>query len=294
MKGGIVFEVIPCTKSASEAYARKIIDKITNALEGMKNVTTLNIPEIVEENHLGRPYYKNIDTREFGLKLRERCGREIIINTVVVHHNSKDKFEQWLDESISKFGIKNFVFVGQKINSFEYPGPSIIEANSIAKNKKINFGNIFIPERDNEADRLISKTASGCNFFTSQVLFESDKIVNVLKEYSRKCNEFNLKPAKFYLSFSPVSNSEDIAFIKWLGAHMTEKTESRLRFADDTGKESINVIIELVNKIFSFLDGIDVKIPVGLNIEYITLHNLELAKELVNLLADFKTENYLN
>lgn len=284
MNNGMIFEVIPSTKTASESYTKKVLDRIADALNDMRNIDILNIPEIVEENHFGLPYYKNIDNREFGAMLRERCNKAIMVNTVVGHHSSKGSFEQWLDESINKYKIKNFVFVGQKINSFKYPGPSIVEANLIAKNKNVNFGNIFIPDRVNEADRLISKTASGCNFFTSQVLFEPENVIRVIKEYSIKCAESGIKPSKFFLSFAPLSTFEDINFIKWLGTEISEKTEKRLKAAQDIGNESIKVAVEALNKIYDSLDGI--KIPLGLNIEYISLHNLELSKNLVNKIYD--------
>ena len=288
MSEGLIFEVIPYSKNASEASANKILDKLANAVDEMKNVSILNIPEIVEENHIGLPYYRNTDTREFGAILRERCKRDIMLNTVVVHYSSKNSFEQWLEESIDKYGIKNFVFVGAKINGINYSGPSIIEANSIAKSKHINFGNIFIPERENEADRLISKTVSGCNFFTSQVLFESNKVIDTIHDYSIKCEKANLKPAKFFLSFSPVSNLDDITFIKWLGAELKEKTENRLKYAQNIGEESIKVIIEVLHKVHDFFDKINIKVPLGLNVEYIALHNLELSKNLANDISDFE------
>ena len=285
MKQDILFEVIPHAKTVSKSYAEKFVDRLVDALGEIRNVGALNIPEIVEENHIGLPYYKNADNREFGVILRDKCRKNIIINTVVVHHTSKSEFEQWLNESVNGYKIKNFVFVGGKINSINYKGPNILEANSIAKSKKINFGNIFIPEREGEADRLISKTVSGCSFFTSQVLFESEKIINVINEYLIKCTKANLEPAKFFLSFSPVSNLEDIAFIKWLGAEINEKTEHRLSSSQNIGEESTKVIKEVLDKILNFFDKINVKVPLGLNIEYISLHNLELSK---NLCEKFK------
>ena len=292
MNNNIIFEVIPPSKMASGAYTNKLIDKVADTVNEIKNISMLNVPEIVDENHIGIPYYRNIDVRKFGKILMERCKKDIMVNTVVAYH-SKNQFGQWLDESINDYGIKNFVFVGQKINSIKYPGPSIIDANSIARNKKISFGNIFIPERENEADRLISKTSAGCNFFTSQVLFEPYNVLNVIKEYYTKCSKADLMPAKFFLSFSPVSNLEDIAFIKWLGAEIKEKTEKRLKSAQNFGEESIRVIIGVLDEIIDFFDKMDIKIPLGLNIEYVALHNLELSKNLVNTLFDSERYKYI-
>ena len=281
MNKKIIFEVMPYPKTASESYANKITDKIAAAIKEMKNISVINIPEIIEENHVGQPYYRNTDTRNFGKILMEKTNKEIMINTVVVHHKSKVAFERWLDESVGKYGIRNFVFVGAKIPSISYPGPSVTEANLIAKEKRVNFGNIFIPDRHEEAERLIAKTKSGCNFFTSQVLFESDTAINVIQQYMEKCKNNNLKPAKFYLSLAPVGTKEDAVFIKWLGAEINEDTEKRLLDAKNIGEESIDLLSDLIKKIRKFSEGND-DVEIGLNIEYVMLHNLELAMELVS------------
>ena len=117
MNHNVIFEVLPYPRSSSDSYANKFTERMVNALSEMKSVSLLNIPEILEENHMGRPYYRNCDNRKFGSILREKCSREIMFNTVVVHHASHEAFEQWLDESINFYGAKNFVFVGSKINS---------------------------------------------------------------------------------------------------------------------------------------------------------------------------------
>lgn len=287
----IIAEVIPPSKSVSEAYINKIVDKIVNVISEMNGVSAINIPEIVEENHLGLPYYRNFDNRKFGLLLREKCSKDLIINTIVVH-KPKEYFKVWIDESIN-YGIRNFVFVGAKIKSINYPGIGVIEANSIAKAKNVGIGNILIPERENEADRLANKTVSGCNFFTTQILFEPKKIIKILKDYSDKCSVSGLKPAKIFLSFAPVSSLEDITFIKWLGAEMQEATEKRLRDAKNIESESIKIVVESLHEIFECVEKNEVNVPLGLNFEYLTLHNLELAKSLTNTLFDIKTENYL-
>lgn len=280
MNHKLIFEVMSYPKTASESYADKITDKIVAAINEMKKVPIINIPEIVEENHIGQPYYRNTDPRVFGRVLREKCGKEIMVNTVVVHHESKAAFERWLDESIDKYGIKNFVFVGAKIPSIKYPGPSVTEANSIAKEKGVNFGNIFIPDRPEEAERLLNKTKSGCSFFTSQVLFEADTAINVIRKYTEKCKNNNLKPAKFYLSLAPVGNEEDIVFIKWLGAEINVDTEKRLLDSKNIGEDSIELLSELIKKIKKFSKGND-DVEIGFNIEYVMLHNLDLATDLV-------------
>lgn len=285
MNKEIIFEVMPYSKASSKSYAKKITDRIEEVIKELKNITLLNIPEIVEENHFGQPYYRNIDVRKFGKVLREKCDKEIIVNTVVVHHNSKKDFGLWLDEAIEDYGINNFVFVGAKIPSLKYPGPSVTEANLIANSKNANFGNIFIPDRPNEVSRLIEKTKAGCRFFTSQVLFEANTTLKTINEYIRRCKANSLQQSKFYLSLAPVSSEEDVTFIKWLGAEMSKETESRLKKSENIGEESIKVALEAIKKILS-VNNKTIKAEIGLNIEYIMLHNLDLAKDMVKRAYD--------
>jgi 5,10-methylenetetrahydrofolate reductase len=262
------------------------VEKVANAIKEMENIYQLNIPEIVEENHEGLPYYRNKDTREFGVELRDICKKDVMVNTIVVHHQTKDTFERWIIESLDKFKIKNFVFVGAKTQYIKYRGPNVLEANAIAKNKKVNFGNIFIPERKEEAKRLLAKTISGCSFFTSQVLFNADKVIDILTEYSIRCEKANVKPAKFFLSFSPLSTPDDITFIKWLGANIGENTEKRLRKAQNMGEESNRIITDVWKKVIDASSSLKSKISLGVNIEYIKLHNLDISKQLVHSISE--------
>ena len=89
-----------------------------------------------------------------------------------------------------------------------------------------------------------------------------------------------------------MSNLEDITFIKWLGTEISEKTEHRLKSAKNIGEESIKIIMELLDKVFDFFDIRNINVPLGLNAEYISLHNLELSRDLINVISDSNLEKY--
>src|SRR3989344_6056281 len=158
-----------------------------NSSMGLYTTTVLIIKSLLHFSLSNKP---NFDNRKFGLLLREKGSKDLIINTVVVY-KPMEEFQQWLDESMN-YGINKFVFVGAKMKSIKYPGLGVADANSIAKGKKACVGNILIPERENEADRMVSKTISGCNFFTTQILFEPKKICGILGNYSAKCSSSGL------------------------------------------------------------------------------------------------------
>src|SRR6266566_5026420 len=66
--------------------------------------------------------------------------------------------------------------------------PEVLEAKRILRTvtkgrDDIALGNITIAERDHEVDRLVEKTHAGCDFFTTQVLFEAEPMATVLRAY---------------------------------------------------------------------------------------------------------------
>ena len=282
MNQKIMYEIVPPSRRSSEQYREKAINSLADSLSRMKSVAMLDIPEIVEENYCGRPYYKNIDNREFASILKKRISKDIVINKVVPYFSTKPKFEEWLDETAKKHKIEKFVFVGGTFK-MPYPGPSVLEANRLAHSKGLTFGNIAIPTRPDEAENLAAKTAAGCGFFTTQILFEPEKISNVIKNYAEECRKQNLKPSMFYLSFSPISDIWDVEFFEWLGVHIDEKTKLRLMQADNAGEESVTIVQEIYSKIVSQAGGI---VPMGVNIEQVALHNLQLSEKLVEWFSD--------
>ena len=87
-----------------------------------------------------------------------------------------------------------------------YPGPSVSEANVVARHimeakgmDNLMIGNICLPERRDEAKRMLFKTLAGAQFFTTQILFDSRQIIDILVEYNRLCLSAGVKPASVLL-----------------------------------------------------------------------------------------------
>ena len=283
MKTEIMYEVVPPSKRVSKEYLAKVVSSLTDALKRMKQVKEINIPEIVDENYCGDPYYRNLENREFGKILREKIDKEIIVNKGVAHFNPKPKFNEWLDESIKNYGIRKFIFVGGTF-AFNYPGYTVLEANKIGSAKGLKVGNIMIPTRPNEGENLARKTLAGASFFTSQILFESEHTIETIRRYAESCRKQNIKPNKIYLSFSPVSDLEDIEFFKWLGVYFGEKNEKRLKNAKNLAEESVRIVEEIYPEIISKTESLGV--PIALNIEQVTFHNLPYSEKLVEFFSE--------
>jgi hypothetical protein len=125
----------------------------------------------------------------------------------------------------------------------------------------------------------VDKTRAGCDFFTTQVLFEAEPMATVLRAYGKRCAAQGIPPATVLLSFAPVSDYQDLEFLVWLGAIVTPRTEEALLNVE--GSEPGRASIEVARTLWSHLRAAAVQsrpaVPLGVNIEEVSLHNLDLA-----------------
>ena len=283
----LVLEVVPPSRRASEKAGTALVDRVRQAVASIGTLDGLNLPQVLDENHQGQPFLRNMDPREFARQLGAGLGVDPIVNNVVAHNPSAAAFRRWARESLEKYGLRNFVLVGGTSSGVRYPGPSVLEANrllrSVAKDREdVALGNITIPDRENEVDRLVEKTRSGCDFFTTQVLFEAEPMATVIRAYGKRCAAQGLAPATVLLSFAPVSDYQDLEFIAWLGASVTPRTEEALFAPEDEvlGRASIEVAKGLWSHLRAAAAQSRPAVPLGVNIEEVSLHNFDLAVQM--------------
>ncbi len=280
-----MFEVIPPQRRANKETIAASVNKIKEAVKGLKSVNFLNVPEVAEENFAGMPLYKHVDNCEFASLLQKGTGIEGIANKVTPYIHSENEFKAWLKHSISVCNIHNFVFVGGSDNRRKYPGPPVIRANEItSKIKGVNFGNIFIQSRPDEVTRLIAKTESGTSFFTSQLVFEPGGFETVIEAYASACTERGMNPAVFYVSLAPASSQYDLEFFRWLGVNVPADVENSLKKSNEVVSTSIDIATNIFLEIKDFLKERGIKVDVSWNVESISNANLNAACDLVRAL----------
>src|SRR3970040_1229612 len=125
----IVLKVAPPTRRASEPTVRKFVKRVQEAVREIPRLDAVNIPEILDENHAGRPFYRNLSPRRFAGLLNIRFSLEPIANKVVVHLGGMGEFDAWAKESLDAYGLRNFVLVGGANGRVRYPGPTVALAN---------------------------------------------------------------------------------------------------------------------------------------------------------------------
>ena len=297
----VAYEILPPREKDGtlNSYAANI-----SSLLSQTHIDAINIPEVRDEVARGERPVKNqlrAEPREFGRLLQDIVGVEAIVNRVVVHQKLNDELN-WLEETNKKYEIENLITVGGESRSIEYPGPSVNEAlAAIKKNENINLlcGGISIPSREKESLKLIEKSENGSEFFTTQVLYDSSKIVKMISHYQKRCDEKKTFPRRLLLSFAPVSSEKNIKFLKWLGVEIPDETEKLL--IEDLSKmteKSMEIAVNVLQQTLNHLNENDIVVPIGLNVEHIMSYNfqasIEMLQELSRIYREFciKTEIY--
>lgn len=269
------------------AKVRSELDKFIALLKDSRRVNAINIPELIEENHSGKPYRRSLDAIGFASIVDGNLEKEIVANKIVAHFDSTSALEAWVKESLN-LGIKNIVAVGGSYSFIRYPGPSVIEANRIITPLlDIHgglLGSIVIPQRKGEAVRMLEKTKSGTSFFTTQMLFDSQNIINLIAEYDKLCKMESISPATILISFAPVTREEDLRFMLWLGAEIPQNLEQSTR---GLKYSEINPIylknaINTWEKVLAATYKNNYSVHLGVNVEQILKHNLSSSLEMLD------------
>lgn len=285
----LFFEPVPPSARTSvpraAAHRREVVDR----LRGIERLDAVDVPELVDENHDGRPYYRSGDVRPFARQLATELGREVIVNKVVAHL-PPEELERWARETVQR-ELRHVVLVGGSSRFIPYPGPVVTEADRICgpifAAAGGHLGNITIPQRTGEAHRMLQKTRAGASFFTTQILFDAETSRRMVRDYDRLCRQASVRPAAVLLSVAPVSDDGDAEFVRWLGADIPESAERDLLGGEeaDAGPRSIAHALEVWRQVLAgaAADGVDV--PLGVNVEQISQRHLATAVEMARAFA---------
>jgi len=288
------FEVVP----PEEGKAGAVDDAIEALRPLVPMVDAINLPEIHDESRPGprtARFVPRVEPRQFGARLRQALGVEVVANHCVVYDRNP---LPWFQEARDVFGIQHLILVGGESSSVQYPGPSVLEAAELLHGAGHPglLGGIAIPSRASEAERIRTKRAAGLEFFTTQVLFDPNDIVWLIQR-------LNGLEARVLLSFAPVSHPRDLQFLRWLGADIPKDLDRYLLLdgtsADDLAdsdagrrdaartaclERSIGMAQRILMEVF---DNLPPDPPaLGLNVEHINRRNFAPAARMLERLED--------
>jgi hypothetical protein len=279
----LFFEPVPPSARAKPERAAADLAAISEMVRAIPRIDALDIPELVDENHEGRPFYRTADPREFGRSLGESTGREVVVNKVVAHLESPEAIERWTAETV-RLGIRHVVLVGGTSRYIPYPGPGVTEANRICRPILEPagglVGNITIPQREGEPHRMLSKLRAGASFFTTQIVFDADATYRMIRQYDLLCRQASLAPVPVLLSFAPLVDEPDAEFIRWLGVDIPEEAERAILEGDTDG-----ALPRAVDRALSVWETVgrrareeSVEVSLGVNVEQLSVRHLADAR----------------
>jgi 5,10-methylenetetrahydrofolate reductase len=286
----LFFEPVPPSSRAKSSRATAETDAVAELVGGIPRIDAIDVPELVDENHEGRPLYRTADPREYGRRLADRTGREVVVNKVVAHLENPEAIERWATETV-RAGIRHVVLVGGTSRYIPYPGPAVTEANRICRpileRAHGLVGNITIPQRDGEPHRMLSKTRAGAAFFTTQIVFDADAAFDMVHQYDLLCRQASLAPVAVLLSFAPLIDEQDAEFIRWLGADIPEAAERAILEGEngDAVRRSVDRALEVWDSVAGRARAASLEVPLGVNVEQISVRHLGDARTFLEAFA---------
>ncbi len=286
----VFFEPVPPSLRTRPDRVDAYFRELATRLGSIDSLDAIDVPELIDENHDGKPYYRTADPREIGRRLASLAQRPVVVNKVVAHLPSEAALVEWTRQTLDG-GIQNVVLVGGSSRYIPYPGPQVIEADraaaKILRERGGHLGNIAIPQREGEAHRMLAKTRAGASFFTTQILFDSESLGRILREYDALCQKAGVRPAAVLLSFAPLSDETDAEFIRWLGAEIPEDAERSILNGDESsaGDRAIEQARRVWTEARAGADADGLSLVLGVNVEQLTQRHLDVALGMLSDLA---------
>jgi 5,10-methylenetetrahydrofolate reductase len=277
----VFYEVIP-PRAGIEG---ELEDRIALVREVAGRIDAINIPEIREELRNGprsKPLPERIEPRQFARAIATATGADSVVNRVTVHETPAEQ-RRWLCETHHNYGIGGLILVGGESQENDYPGPGVTQTASLAAEEGLPYllGGITIPHRPQEEGRVRLKAKHGLRFFTTQVLLDSREIVRLIQSLEGL-------QARILLSFTPVSDPKDLAFLEWLGVEVPAQFARQVRGApgpDAAVELSLALARSILKDVFTNLPS--QAPPLGLQVERITKRNSAAARRMLAELGDF-------
>ncbi|KXJ54062.1 hypothetical protein WNY58_04225 [Neptuniibacter pectenicola] len=281
-RGVYLFGTTPPKATTSDEAASEIADKLLDRLKHVEfdGLIVYDIQDESSRIDMPRPfpYMRTLDPLVYSKLLREKSEKPIITYKSVSQRD-KEAFIEWLDTAWNTYDVRDTVLVGSPSSEGEIK-LSLNDAYAAIADHPANFqlGGVTIAERHavkrNEHERLISKSANGCEFFVSQAVYNAQATIDMLSSYARQCRKEGITPKRVILTFTPCGSAKTLEFMEWLGISVPEATKFRIIDAENPLQESTQICRNNLEQILEAV--MPLNIPIGLNIESLTNRKEEI------------------
>ena len=298
-QGVYLIGTTPPKIGTDKAQLKTIAEKLLGRLHEIEydGVIIYDIQDESSRTNQDRPFAfkQTVDPREYSHLLRNLSAQDVITYKSVAQRGVGE-FKDWLSETKNDYDLQNVVLVGSpsSIGDIKLSLPDAYKAMA-EQSDDFFLGGVTIAERHsskrNEHERLIEKTAQGCQFFISQAVYDAQATIELITSYARTCKAQGITPQRIILTFTPCGGEKTLDFMQWLGISVPEATKWRMLDADNTLSESVRICRENLDLILKSCAHLDV--PLGLNIESLTNRKEEIDAS-INLYRLLKATMELN
>ncbi|MCO6441004.1 MAG: hypothetical protein J5I81_07960 [Nitrococcus mobilis] len=292
----IYLEAVPPLLREGAAGIDAVLEKI-DAIHGAVGLDGVNVPEIRPESSKSKkgerlkPFEPRLEPRELAKRIQEDFGLNCIINRVVVHL-AWERQAEWFRQTWEEYGIRQFVLVGGEKSGECYPGPSVPESNELVHRViddcELRVGNICIPTRAQEAQRMARKLATGADFFTTQIVYHAREFTGLLDDLQTFALPSGGAPPTLLLTLCPVQSQRNIRFLHWLGVSLSAELEAWLaRDPERVAERSLQHLERMWIEIHRHWHGHRGCFPIGISLAPIgripPMTTVQLARNLISM-----------
>lgn len=289
-KGLSLFGTVPPPKKLPNEQVSSIATCVAQAICELRpdGVVVYDIQDEPSRNGTERPFpfFQTHEPRVYAKMLEDLAPHsEPIIYRALTPNQTANEFREWLTETVNDYKGKNIVLVGGSCcHDKQETILSVPEAANLIQTTypDVFLGGITIPERHrdrgNEHTRINDKVGQGVGFFTSQVVYNADSSIWMLKDYDQLCKQQNKDPVRIVFTFAPFGSETTVCFLRWLGVELPDGTVKRVlskATIKERAEESMEICWENWKRILDCCKRLKIKVPIGFSVESVSKSKIE-------------------
>lgn len=276
------------TKDELEVIAKNHVDRIKDL--DIDGLILYDIQDESDRTDKKRPFpfIETVDPCEYAKEYLDTPLKFPVVVYRAVGKYDKDEFKKWLEARVGREFFT--VFVGAASRETK---TTITMQEAYAMKKEVAddivLGGIMIPERhtakNDEHLRVFKKIDSGCEYFVSQAVYNLQAAKKFLDDYASYAKEHGRALAPIIFTMTPCGSNKTLDFMKWLGIHIPESLELKLKNSEDILAESVRVSIDTFRELYEY--GLKKGVPIGCNVESVSIRKVEIDAS-IELLGEIK------
>lgn len=282
-RGVLLYGTTPPRASAPDDQAQAAADRLAARVTGLDldGLVVYDVQDEAARTDAPRPFpfLPTRDAAPYGQVLTTRTGLPVVTYKCIATE-TEASWPGWLDQA-AHHGVACLSLVGRASTRVAPDGISLARASALAAQHGAGFvlGGVVIAERHrpprSESQRLIQKSAAGCRYFISQGVYDAAPTIALLRAYAADCAAQGIAPQRIVLDFVPVGRPQTMAFLRWLGIAIPDRTAAAILGDADPLRRSRSICCAILRRVLDqpYADTL----PLGVAVESVSIHRDEIA-----------------